>query len=166
MDAREYFTRHMRILEHTIPAWPMPEMQAQVEALRVAFSADTKKPFELRPSFPYGSPSEPNQSSPPLEYQMRMPQDQPRPIAPYVTPTITPPISAGPRDESPHMSQRVGMLHPQNHITSNMTPVTAVSPADWNPSRIFEWVTPYLKSNVAYEILVNSIRLLQSHSLL
>ncbi|EFR01979.1 hypothetical protein MGYG_04981 [Nannizzia gypsea CBS 118893] len=40
-DSRSYFTRHMR---------------SQLAALRLAFSADTNKPFELKPTFPYGSP--------------------------------------------------------------------------------------------------------------
>lgn len=55
-DAREYFTRHMRLLEKCMAAWPMPDMQRQVDAMREAFSADTRKPFVLKPSFPYGSP--------------------------------------------------------------------------------------------------------------
>lgn len=38
-------------------AWPMPEMQRQIDSMREAFSADLRKPFELKPSFPYGSPS-------------------------------------------------------------------------------------------------------------
>ncbi|KAK4962225.1 hypothetical protein LTR66_012761 [Elasticomyces elasticus] len=48
--ARDYFARGMRILEQCISAWPMPEMQAQVEALREAFSEDTNRPFELKHS--------------------------------------------------------------------------------------------------------------------
>ncbi|KAI4149488.1 MAG: hypothetical protein L6R39_002497 [Caloplaca ligustica] len=55
-DAKEYFTRHMRLLENCTAAWPMPEMQASIDALREAFSADTSQPFRLKPSFPYGSP--------------------------------------------------------------------------------------------------------------
>ena len=47
----------MRILERCTAAWPMPEMQAQIDALREAFSADTSKPFMLKPSFPYNSPA-------------------------------------------------------------------------------------------------------------
>ncbi|KAL9110051.1 MAG: hypothetical protein Q9227_005390 [Pyrenula ochraceoflavens] len=148
LDAREYFTRHMRLLEECIKVWAMPEMQNQVHSLRAAFSADLNKPFELKPSFPYGSPSEPNQSSPPLEYQMRMNQDQQRQVGPYTPHTITPPISAGPRDsqnESPHMHHPVGMMPPsQAHVTTNLTPVNAVSTAEWNPSRIFDqWDTAF-----------------------
>lgn len=43
----------------------MPEMQAQIDSLRLAFSADVNRPFELKPTFPYGSPSEPYHPSPP-----------------------------------------------------------------------------------------------------
>lgn len=56
-DAREYFTRHMRILEKCMNAWPMTDMQRQIDSMREAFSADLRKPFVLKPSFPYGSPS-------------------------------------------------------------------------------------------------------------
>lgn len=55
----------MRILERCSAAWPMPEIQAQIDSLRLAFSADTSRPFELKPTFPYGSPSEPYHPSPP-----------------------------------------------------------------------------------------------------
>lgn len=63
-DAREYFVRHMRILEQCVSAWPMPETEAQINGLRAAFSADLSKPFELRSSFPMGSPGD-MQPSPP-----------------------------------------------------------------------------------------------------
>lgn len=56
-DAREYFVRHMRILERCMPEWPMHETDRQINNLRAAFSADLEQPFELKPSFPYGSPS-------------------------------------------------------------------------------------------------------------
>ncbi|KAI0392228.1 hypothetical protein F5Y17DRAFT_477892 [Xylariaceae sp. FL0594] len=64
-DARDYFTRHMRILEKTMDSWPLPEMLKQIDAVREAFSSDTRKPFVLKPSFPYGSPHPSTQSSPP-----------------------------------------------------------------------------------------------------
>ncbi|TVY82342.1 hypothetical protein LSUE1_G009226 [Lachnellula suecica] len=67
-DAREYFARHMRILEKCSSSWPMPDMQQQIDALREVFSADISKPFVLKPTFPYGNlgalvnptPSRPN----------------------------------------------------------------------------------------------------------
>jgi hypothetical protein len=33
----------------------MPDMQQQIDALREVFSADMRKPFVLKPTFPYGS---------------------------------------------------------------------------------------------------------------
>ncbi|EXJ78046.1 hypothetical protein A1O3_09206 [Capronia epimyces CBS 606.96] len=63
-EARAYFVRHMRILERCVAAWPMPETEAQINALRAAFSADLNKPFELKESFPLGSPSDHSRSSP------------------------------------------------------------------------------------------------------
>lgn len=46
----------MRLLEQCIQKWDMPDMHKQIDALREAFSADTSKPFELKQTFPYGSP--------------------------------------------------------------------------------------------------------------
>lgn len=47
----------MRVLEKCIAEWPMPEVREQIDNLRAAFSADMSKPFSLRSSFPYGTPS-------------------------------------------------------------------------------------------------------------
>ena len=55
--AKDYFTRHMRILERCSSSWPVPQLQVQIESLRQAFSADLNKPFELRQNFPFGSPN-------------------------------------------------------------------------------------------------------------
>lgn len=55
----------MRILEKCSNAWPMPDMQQQIDALRQAFSADTRKAFVLKPSFPYGSPAAPSAAKTP-----------------------------------------------------------------------------------------------------
>jgi hypothetical protein len=63
-DAAEYFTRHVRIMEKVMEVWAMPELRPQVEAIREAFSADIRKPFALKPSFPYGSPHPSDHSSP------------------------------------------------------------------------------------------------------
>jgi hypothetical protein len=46
-------------------AWPMPDMQKQIDSVREAFSADIRKPFVLKPSFPYGSPHSNSHPSPP-----------------------------------------------------------------------------------------------------
>jgi hypothetical protein len=54
-DARDYFTRHMRILEQCMSFYPMSEMQLKIDALRNAFSANIRKPFVLNPSFVHGS---------------------------------------------------------------------------------------------------------------
>ena len=46
----------------------MPDMQRQIDSMREAFSADLRKPFVLKPSFPYGSPS-PSASHPSPPHQ-------------------------------------------------------------------------------------------------
>ena len=99
----------MRILEKCMSAWPQPEMEAQINALRVAFSANINKPFELKPSFPYGSPSDRLSSSPPTESPLNMPmppqgQLLPQHSSSYMTPPLT--SHAGDqKSESPHYNQ-------------------------------------------------------------
>ncbi|KAJ5476027.1 Transcription factorfungi [Penicillium sp. IBT 31633x] len=141
-DAREYFTRHMRILETCSTAWPMPEIQAQIDSLRLAFSADMRRPFELKPSFPYGSPSEPYQPSPPMDahyhphlnhLQSRMGL-QPLPI--------TPPISAGVEDSKSDTSSQIQSLAMVAHQPSTSHPLDAplVDETNWDPTRIItQW---------------------------
>ena len=63
--ARDYFTRHMRVLEQCSNSWPVPQMQVQIDSLRQAFSADLDKPFELKANFPFGSPRQPHDSTTP-----------------------------------------------------------------------------------------------------
>ncbi len=148
-DAREYFTRHMRILEKCTSAWPMPEMQSQIDALRLAFSADIGKAFELKPTFPFGSPSEPLQPSPPpMDAHLQGPQvhhnspHDPQSHIAYLSQPITPPISAGHGDprQSPDLQTLVMSTHAHGHGPSPvvMDPVANVNGMSWNPTRIFE----------------------------
>lgn len=157
-DAREYFTRHMRILEKCSNSWPMPDMQHQIDALREAFSADTRKPFVLKPSFPYGSPGAPVNTSPPrsnVQYrqasthgsQALEQQHAPQQVS-YPAHPISPPISAGGVDnksDSPAVQSLVmmatGQRGPQPPIPSG---VPMADPSTWNPSRIFDqWNTTF-----------------------
>lgn len=153
-DAREYFTRAMRLLEQCVAAWPMPELEAQINALRVAFSADIDKPFELKASFPYGSPSEPYQSSPPMDSQYHHLQIPPNPQydhqrqAQHPSQTLTPPISAGATDsrtDSPPYLPTFGQPHGQaapSMLTHNPIPVP--ENVQWNPTPIIDqWNTAF-----------------------
>lgn len=135
----------MRILEQCASSWPLQEMKRQIDSLRLAFSADINRPFVLKPTFPYGSPSEPYQPSPPAaealyppsSYQSTHP-DQAR-LAAYHP--ITPPISAGAGDSKPDSPQVQTTLVP---MTSNPTPHThqsigtipLVDSNSWDPTRI------------------------------
>lgn len=140
----------MRILEKCTSSWPMPDMQQQIDALREAFSADIRKPFVLKPSFPYGSPKSlttspqrggsnyrqtigqgPSQQG--ME-QQHVPQQQ----VSHISHPISPPVSARHEDtksDSPPVQlistgQREVALPQGVHM-----PDTS---AAWNPSRIFE----------------------------
>ena len=155
-DAREYFTRHMRVLERCTSSWPMPDMQQQIDALREAFSADTRKPFVLKPSFPYGSPGAAVNTTPPrvnapyrqtsshsssvdqqnLEHQHAHPQHQ----VSYTNHPISPPISAGGVDtksDSPAVQSLVMMATGQR-APQQPNGVPMADPSSWNPSIIFE----------------------------
>ncbi|KAK5124164.1 hypothetical protein LTR85_001867 [Meristemomyces frigidus] len=64
LQARMFFTRHMRVLEQCISS-ASTEMQAQINALREAFSQDTSKAFELKPTLGLRSPALDNHPTPP-----------------------------------------------------------------------------------------------------
>lgn len=154
-DARDYFTRHMRILEKCSSAWPMPEIQAQIDSLRLAFSADINRPFELKSTFPYGSPSEPYHPSPPLGSSYHAQLDQvPSNVQNrvcYAYP-MTPPISAGTEDSKSDSCQLqpMGMLAPHPHH-SHSVDGPLVDENNWDPTRIInQWdlAFPVAPSNV------------------
>jgi hypothetical protein len=137
----------MRILETCTPAWPMPEMHQQVDTLRQAFSADVTKPFELKPTFPFGSPQVHAQSSPMSNegsYRSRLPShqsplDQPGQVN-YHTHPITPPISASDHDsktDSP-IAQSLVMMTAGPRAPQAPSGMQMQEPVQWNPQRIFE----------------------------
>lgn len=148
----------MRILEKCSSLWPMPDMQQQIDALREAFSADVRKPFVLKPSFPYGSPGAPLRASPPVTSSpYRQATSHPSSIEsslehqhaqqPHVSYThhphpISPPISAGgvdPKSDPPAAQSlavmSTGQRVPQLPMSSG---VPMPDTSGWNPSIIFE----------------------------
>lgn len=153
----------MRILERCTSSWPMPEMQQQIDALREAFSADTRKPFVLKPTFPYGSPNAPAPSRA-LQYHQQPQLSRTSSIeqqvldqhhaqqhqVSYTSHPITPPISAGgteSKGDSPAVQSLVMMAtgqripqqqQQQQQAISNPVPVPMIDSSAWNPSRIFE----------------------------
>jgi hypothetical protein len=148
-DAREYFTRHMRILEKTMGSWPIPEMVRQIDAVREAFSADLRKPFVLKPSFPYGSPPMSHQSTPPRAHAFKPATIRTSSVdhglnsitgghsqVSYINHPITPPVSAHPKSDSPQ--SMVMMANSQTPQASSGHNITMTDAPSWNPSRIFE----------------------------
>ncbi|KAK5145975.1 hypothetical protein LTR04_001163 [Oleoguttula sp. CCFEE 6159] len=127
-------------------SWPMPEMQAQINALREAFSADTSKPFELKPSFPFGSPST-SQTSLATDVVYRSQASSQGPSfdhpgqAHYNPHPMTPPLSAGGVHlEADSVAQSLAMMatgqtdpQPRTQVATHIS-----EPAQWNPARIFE----------------------------
>lgn len=149
-DAREYFTRHMRILEKTVEGWPLPEMLKQIDSVRQAFSADVRKPFVLKPSFPYGSPHPSTHSSPPRTTAFKPPMLRTNSVEQSIgtqgsqhsqvsyTHPITP-VSIISVDNNSDYSplQSLGML-PANQGTHAASLQLSDATTAWNPSRIFE----------------------------
>jgi len=130
----------------------MPDMQHQIDALREAFSADIRKPFVLKPTFPYGSPGAPVHTSPPRVnpgYRQGSAQVPPQALehhvpqqVSYTAHPISPPISAGGVDtksDSPAVQSLVMMATGQRGPQPPLpTGVPINDSSNWNPSRIFE----------------------------
>ncbi|KAL8918009.1 MAG: hypothetical protein Q9208_007607 [Pyrenodesmia sp. 3 TL-2023] len=142
-DAKEYFTRHMRLLENCTSAWPMPEMQASIDALREAFSADTSQAFRLKPTFPYGSPRapvRPTETAKP-EYRASLDRHSSHEHAAQVhyatQPLLTPPLTAG-LDTTQAGSMNLGFMN-SNQQALNLDHID-LDQSEWNPTRIFEYV--------------------------
>ena len=141
-DAKDYFTRHMRILEKCSTAWPQQDMQKQINALREAFSVDTSRPFEMKPGLLATSPSPPAmQPSPPLDTRYQIPtltrktspHNIPQPVqfqAGPMTPPMTADLEAPTSDSLGGFSG--GMLSNGQQATVNTTQIP------WNPAPIFE----------------------------
>lgn len=146
-DAKDYFTRHMRILELCTTEWPMADMQTQIDALREAFSADCSRPFELRPGFPHSSPPRSHpRKSPPLDLKHQHPSvirqishEQRAPIE-YEPQPITPPISVGHEEhDRSYIPTSLDMISGSGvECNSATSDLTGVDYASWNPTRIFE----------------------------
>ncbi|KAI0452842.1 fungal-specific transcription factor domain-containing protein [Xylaria acuta] len=150
-DSRDYFTRHMRILEKTMNSWPLPEMLKQIDAVREAFSADTRKPFVLKPSFPYGSPHPSTQSSPPRATTFKPPLLRTNSLDPNLDVHTGPhshvsyhpitPISVSSGDgkgDSPSV-QSLSMLGAGQTTQPPLShTIPLVDHPTWNPSRIFD----------------------------
>lgn len=124
----------------------MPEIQAQIDSLRLAFSADTSRPFELKPTFPYGSPSEPYHPSPPPfdSSHYTPPLSQVTGVQSrvgYTAYPISPPISTGTEDAKSDSSQLqpLGLLtpHPVSNASSMEAPL--VDENSWDPTRIIKY---------------------------
>ena len=143
-DARDYFTRHMRILEQCSSAWPQQDMQKQINALREAFSADISRPFELKPNLGLSPSPGPSvmHPSPPVESKYQVPmltrQTSPQHItqtSPYQGHPMTPPMTAGldAQSNSHHLDRMSGMPLPDDQQNGGHT-----NQPTWNPAPIFE----------------------------
>lgn len=129
----------------------MPEMQAQIDALREAFSADVTKPFELKLSFPLGSPGAFNNAAPVDETEFCRPvlshsvAIETRGQTHYRAAPISPPPTASDygsfdsKADTPIDRSSVAMTSDpgqQHHPTSDQ--LLLENSVQWDPTRIFE----------------------------
>lgn len=136
----------MRLLEVCVPEWPMPDLQPQITALREAFSVDISKPFELKPTIPYGSPLSANQTIPMSREGVQKIRGSshdpivgpPIPVSQQTYP-MTPPITANDlqydRVDSPAAAFTMAANRKPSHVTADPT---MMDQQQWNPSKIFE----------------------------
>lgn len=133
----------------------MPEMQTQIDALREAFSADTSRPFELKPSFPYGSPGANFHPSPSLDvkYQhnnlsRQTSHEQPGQLQFHSHP-LTPPIAGDHDDQDgPIAAASLTMMDNGQQPMSLASTSIETDPIAWNPTRIFEYGSEKSKNKV------------------
>lgn len=120
----------------------MPEMQASIDALREAFSADTSQAFRLKPTFPYGSPRatlRPTETAKP-EYRTslgRHSSHEHTAQVHYATQPLTPPLTAG-LDTTQAGSMNLGFMNSNQQAVS--LDHIDLDQSEWNPTRIFEYV--------------------------
>lgn len=129
----------MRLLEQCAAAWPVPDLQESINQLRLAFSADINKPFELKRSFPYGSPSDQHHPSPPMNshcmstsFAASCPEQN---QLTYGTHALTPPISAEVNDKPDPILQELMHGHDQNQSILN---IPLADNTSWDPTRIIK----------------------------
>lgn len=137
-EADSYFTRHMRILETCSSAWPMPEIQKQVDSLREAFSADINQPFELRANFPYGTPKRASEGDTPTDtsfVQDVMSTANQVSRTAYAA-SMAPPVQKCLMSHNNTAHAMVMMNNTAPNELENMQMSQQAS--QWNPTRIFE----------------------------
>ncbi|KAH0608934.1 uncharacterized protein H6S33_001162 [Morchella sextelata] len=146
-DAKDYFTRTMRILENCIDSSASSEVKGQIETLRQAFSLDLSRPFVLNPNFPFypGVSAAVDPSITRAYTQGESPHSTLTAGGPanYSHP-LSPPHSTGDgesKGESPAAVQSLVMLA-AGQGTQN--PPAIVDNMGWNPSRLFDnWNTAF-----------------------
>ncbi|PHH77091.1 hypothetical protein CDD82_3668 [Ophiocordyceps australis] len=127
-DAPAYFTRHMRLMERVMEAWTMPELQKQINAVREAFSADVRRPFVLKPTFPYGSPHSSHPSPPRPMHRFRPALEQQQHLP-----------GGHQQAQAPLVMMPDGQAREMQHDMA-----IPISQPTWNPARIFEqWNTSF-----------------------
>ena len=132
----------------------MPEVVTQIDGLRAAFSANLHKPFELKPSFPYGTPSEQGKSPEarksaepfqqfPISHQTQVYPSTFQSDAYYATP----PATARQHPPQQHHDQQMYRNYQNDNVMQQYQQVSngnnhdsdAITPTEaWNPTPIID----------------------------
>ncbi|KAI5800545.1 hypothetical protein FPQ18DRAFT_253090 [Pyronema domesticum] len=139
-DAKEYFTRTMRLLENCIDNSASSEMKGQIETLREAFSVDINRPFVLNPSFPFYNGVAPGMDPHLARFTQAeaVASTMAASQVTYATQPLSPPHSIGDMEskgESPAAVQSLVMLAAGHQGGAATAPLVE----NWNPSRLFEY---------------------------
>ncbi|KAL7269884.1 hypothetical protein RUND412_007427 [Rhizina undulata] len=150
-DAKEYFTRTMRILENCIDSSASSEVKGQIETLREAFSLDVNRPFVLNPNFPF-YPTVSASVDPNLARAYTQAENTHSTLAAsaqvnYTAHPLSPAHSQGEAEikrESPAAVQSLVMLAAGQGAQNTAPMVSTVDAVAWNPSRLFDnWNTAF-----------------------
>jgi hypothetical protein len=152
----------MRVLEHCLPS-ANAEMQAQINALRQAFSADVNQPFELKPTLGLRSPTMENHPTPSSTNSdpVRPPGlDQPSwtltgpdPVTPETTAAYATSFDGGSAPSVPHHSSAYEVPQPSSYTSATIPQASSQTGYSlepvisneqhtpvWDPSGIFhQW---------------------------
>lgn len=116
------------------------------------------RPFELKPSFPYGSPSEPYHPSPPMDAHYHPHLNQLQSRVRYNPLPVTPPISTGAEDSKSDASSQIQSLGMVAHQPPTTHPLDApsVDETHWDPTRIITYVLDFSTTRLSLGLLLIS----------
>ncbi|KAI9760056.1 MAG: hypothetical protein M4579_001889 [Chaenotheca gracillima] len=148
-DARDFFTRHMRILEQCAEQWSVSGMSDSIQALREAFSADVKQPFVLKRTLTGASPPAFHRSPPRTSHFTQLsdrhsPAEVPHPVEHRLhqmsSPASAPGLDHKIANDPSGMESMLSMTGSHAHQAQQpmVSSVQMGGQSAWNPTKIFD----------------------------